>query len=173
MGYTRTVILRDLFGDNRVCVFGALTSVGALFILQVISMKIIATLLAFFILSANTLQTTAYADTKQEPKVYITNTGNYYHSTDCHYLQSKIPIGLYTAQERGYSACSYCGGKPDGYYSWEDYENYLDSITPNKDAQQENTNNNGFNWFWLILIIVVVIGYVASEYFSNTKNKKQ
>jgi hypothetical protein len=49
---------------------------------------------------------------EQENVVYITRTGEKYHTSTCRYLkQSKIEIDLAKAKERGYSACSVC--KPD------------------------------------------------------------
>ena len=60
---------------------------------------------------------TASADwvTKTEPKVYITDYGDKYHSYDCQYLyDSKTAIGLYKAKDEGYTACSICGGKSNG-----------------------------------------------------------
>lgn len=42
-------------------------------------------------------------------KVYITNTGRYYHTGECTYLsKSKIPIRLTQAVAGGYSACHKC-----------------------------------------------------------------
>ena len=53
---------------------------------------------------------------KDKPKadteniVYITRTGKKYHSENCRYLsQSKIPISLKEALEKGYTPCSVCG----------------------------------------------------------------
>ncbi|ANW98609.1 competence protein ComE [Thermoclostridium stercorarium subsp. thermolacticum DSM 2910] len=41
--------------------------------------------------------------------VYITKTGSKYHSDNCRYLsESKIPISLKDAKEKGYSPCSVC-----------------------------------------------------------------
>ena len=41
--------------------------------------------------------------------VYITNTGEKYHSSGCRYLsKSKIPISLSDAKARGYTPCSVC-----------------------------------------------------------------
>ena len=42
--------------------------------------------------------------------VYITNTGEKYHSSGCRYLhKSKISIELSDALEQGYTACKVCG----------------------------------------------------------------
>lgn len=42
-------------------------------------------------------------------RVYITNTGEKYHSSGCQYLRkSKHEIDIKTAQSRGYTACSRC-----------------------------------------------------------------
>lgn len=52
---------------------------------------------------------------REEPRVYITETGNKYHSCDCGYLwASSIPIGWDEALDKGYTACSRCGGEFDG-----------------------------------------------------------
>lgn len=40
--------------------------------------------------------------------VYVTRTGKKYHSADCRYLKSSIPINLKDAVSRGYTACSRC-----------------------------------------------------------------
>ena len=41
--------------------------------------------------------------------VYITDTGEKYHSISCRYLkQSKHEVSLEKAQQRGYSACKVC-----------------------------------------------------------------
>jgi len=45
----------------------------------------------------------------EDPTVYITKTGKKYHRGNCSYLrQSKIPIPLSEAVERGYTPCSRC-----------------------------------------------------------------
>ena len=50
-----------------------------------------------------------------EARVYITRTGDCYHSGSCSYLHSsQIPIGLKAAKNSGYRACSVCGGKSSG-----------------------------------------------------------
>ena len=50
--------------------------------------------------------------TERQPCVYITNTGDHYHSSGCHYLsRSKIAIGKQQAINAGYICCSVCGGK--------------------------------------------------------------
>lgn len=46
-----------------------------------------------------------------EPKVYVTVSGEKYHSEACHYLYfSKKAIGKEKAIQEGYTACSYCKG---------------------------------------------------------------
>lgn len=48
----------------------------------------------------------------EEPLVYITKTGDRYHSSSCGYLYaSSIPRGLYQVKNEGYVACYRCGGK--------------------------------------------------------------
>ena len=49
-----------------------------------------------------------------QPKVYVTDYGEKYHNTSCHYLQSRNAKGLTEARNAGYTACSYCGGTPSG-----------------------------------------------------------
>lgn len=47
-----------------------------------------------------------------QPLVYVTKTGDCYHSGDCHHLsRSAYPKGLYQAQNSGYRACNTCGGR--------------------------------------------------------------
>lgn len=44
-----------------------------------------------------------------EPTVYITDTGDKYHSLGCRYLsRSSIPLSLSEAKARGYTPCSVC-----------------------------------------------------------------
>ena len=46
-----------------------------------------------------------------QPLVYVTKTGDCYHSYGCHHLsQSRYPKGLYQAENSGYRPCSSCGG---------------------------------------------------------------
>lgn len=46
---------------------------------------------------------------KQEITVYVTKTGECYHSGECYHLkQSKISISLDAAKEQGYRRCSHC-----------------------------------------------------------------
>lgn len=56
--------------------------------------------------------------TATEPCVYVTAYGERYHSSGCSYLsKSKIPMGMQEAVSKGYTACSRCGGKPNGMIS--------------------------------------------------------
>ena len=58
---------------------------------------------------------------RKEPRVYITATGECYHSWNCSYLgYSKIEIGKYEAIAEGYRACSRCGGISNGYIYYYD-----------------------------------------------------
>lgn len=58
----------------------------------------------------------------EEPLVYITRTGEKYHSKDCGYLwASAIPIGLNQAKQAGYTMCSRCGGKAIGTITVNNY----------------------------------------------------
>ena len=65
---------------------------------KLISTLFLALLLAFAVVPA-------IADTT----VYITKTGAKYHNDGCRYLkQSRIPMSLSDAKERGYAPCSVC-----------------------------------------------------------------
>lgn len=75
----------------------------------------------------------------QEGLVYITNTGDCYHSLSCHYLKSSNAIGIDRAKAQGYSACSYCHGK------------YVEQIV---------VNNYGAA-FGIAFIILLVLGPIA------------
>ena len=150
-------------------------------------MRFLATILAFFIFSFNLSAVTVDADnTVYEPRVYITKTGSYYHSADCHYLRSKIAIGLYQAKDGGYSACSHCGGEPDGwdYFADSDYTAPDDAPSidyPQIDNQQSGTQNNATksddnlpDWwskFWIIFFIVVGIWFIYTEFIYKPKSK--
>ena len=53
--------------------------------------------------------------TRTEPRVYVTNTGDSYHSGSCGALyNSKIPMGRGQASEEGYLPCQRCGGASSG-----------------------------------------------------------
>ena len=53
--------------------------------------------------------------TEYQPRIYITEYGDKYHATDCHYLHaSKIAKSLIEAQNEGYTPCSHCHGRCDG-----------------------------------------------------------
>ena len=53
--------------------------------------------------------------TRTEPRVYVTNTGDCYHHSSCGSLyKSSIPMGRDEAREKGYFACSRCGGRSNG-----------------------------------------------------------
>lgn len=56
-----------------------------------------------------------------EPLVYVTKTGDCYHSLGCGYLRSIIPIGLEQAKKAGYWACSACDGEPTGTIEVNNY----------------------------------------------------
>lgn len=48
---------------------------------------------------------------EEQPLVYVTKTGECYHSYGCNYLsRSRIPKGLYQAKREGYRRCSVCDG---------------------------------------------------------------
>lgn len=52
---------------------------------------------------------------EMQPLVYVTETGECYHSYNCRYLsKSCYPKGMYQAIASGYRACSTCGGRGYG-----------------------------------------------------------
>ncbi len=53
--------------------------------------------------------------TVEEARVYVTNYGDCYHSSDCSYLHSsRNAIGKNKARSQGYYVCSRCNGIPSG-----------------------------------------------------------
>ena len=53
--------------------------------------------------------------TVEEARVYVTNYGDCYHSSDCSYLySSRNAIGKNKARSQGYYACSRCNGISSG-----------------------------------------------------------
>lgn len=57
-----------------------------------------------------TVNTPAPQVQKQEVTVYVTRTGEKYHSAGCQYLRkSQIPMSLADAKASGYTPCSKCG----------------------------------------------------------------
>ena len=66
----------------------------------------------------------------QEPRVYVTDYGECYHSYDCHYLsQSRNAKGLYSAQSQGHRACSHCNGMPYGTIEVNYYKTEIKDIS--------------------------------------------
>lgn len=97
----------------------------------------------------------------EEPKVYVTQYGDCYHSYDCSYLHSsKIPKGKNQAKQQGYRVCSRCYGTASGtievtYYKQVEKDMTNDIITksivggfivssiiyvfiPKKDSEKQN-----------------------------------
>ena len=97
----------------------------------------------------------------EEPKVYVTQYGDCYHSSDCSYLHSsKIPKGKNQAKQQGYRVCSRCYGTASGtievtYYKQVEKDMTNDIITksivggfivssiiyvfiPKKDSEKQN-----------------------------------
>ena len=51
----------------------------------------------------------AAAAARANTTVYVTNTGDKYHTEGCRYLKSKNPITRGEAEARGYAPCGACG----------------------------------------------------------------
>lgn len=114
---------------------------------------LILLVLCLCLLVACSSKTTTY---KTEPRVYITDTGNKYHSIDCGYLHSSLnPIGLYKAIDAGYTACSRCGGHPNG------------TISVKYSSQTNNSNGEIKTMIFLIILgslisLSVVFGIIST-----------
>lgn len=144
-------------------------------------MRFIASLSALIIFIFNASITPVAAESKTtEPRVYITKTGSFYHSADCHYLRSQIPIGLYQAKRRGYSACSYCNGQPDGYI--EILDDLLIPTAPsistggsqddnksNITAGDSTKNNSRKRNYTLLFLAIVVFVLIIADKIHNQK----
>lgn len=62
---------------------------------------------------------------EEQPLVYVTKTGECYHSYRCSHLsRSAYPKGLYQAMDSGYRRCSTCHGSAYGTIQVETYEPY-------------------------------------------------
>lgn len=67
-----------------------------------------------------------------QPRVYVTDYGEKYHNSSCHYLLSRNAKGLTEARNAGYTACSYCHGTPSGTIEVEHRERVeIDSTNRN------------------------------------------
>ena len=68
--------------------------------------------------------------TVEEPKVYVTQYGDCYHSSDCSYLHSsRIAKGKDKAIEQGYRTCSRCYGIANGTIEVVYYEQVKKDMT--------------------------------------------
>lgn len=90
----------------------------------------------------------------EEALVYVTETGECYHSKGCFYLRSIIPIGLSTAKAKGYRACSYCHG-----YSSENIivNDYVSSF---------------FLSIAILILLSFAIIFIIAKYKEYKENKK-
>lgn len=86
----------------------------------------------------------------EESLVYITRTGSCYHSADCGYLwSSSIAIGKNQAIDKGYRACSRCGGKS------------TETIT---------TNNYGAS-FGIALLVEMISAFIGLFIYGKIKKE--
>ncbi len=94
--------------------------------------------------------------TVEEARVYVTNYGDCYHSSDCSYLHSsKIAIGKDKARSEGYYACSRCSGISSG----------MIDVTYYKQVEKDITNK--------IVIKSIVSGLIISAIIYVFIPKKQ
>lgn len=101
----------------------------------------------------------------QEPRVYVTDHGECYHSFGCHYLsQSRNAKGLYKAQSQGYRACSYCNGIPYGTIEVNYYKTEIKDIT-NEVATQSFI-------FASVSISIYAVGCVIYYFYDKHDKKK-
>lgn len=80
---------------------------------------VIIGIIAVYIICSLIVNSLFYKHT--EGLVYVTRTGDCYHSIGCGYLRSMIPKGIEVAKAQGYRACSACGGIPHGTIEVNDY----------------------------------------------------
>lgn len=91
---------------------------------------------------------------ERQPCVYITNTGNHYHSSSCHYLsRSKIAIGKQQAIDAGYLCCSVCKGTSSGTIS----------VSYTKKVQVDPTNRN----IGLSVFIAILLSFLPAVFIGN------
>lgn len=84
-----------------------------------------------------------------EPCVYITPYGEKYHHPSCSYIVSgAFSCGLYEAQDRGYTACSRCNGRPYG-------TTYVGG------AEEEN---DYYSSFGVMLFICLPMGFIWAAF---------
>lgn len=88
---------------------------------------------------------TAFAFVINAQTVYVTNTGEKYHTGSCRYLRkSKISIELKEALNQGYDACKVCG-PPVTVKSEKKKTNKQCTVTTKSGTRckQNATNSNG------------------------------
>jgi hypothetical protein len=116
---------------------------------------------------------------KTEPKVYITDYGDCYHSSTCGYLRSRNAVGLYYIRDLGYRACSACGGTPSGtirveYYDYEFYDTVPPTSSYSSTYPSTKKNNKSDNSYiiWIIFGVAVLayVGIKLYNYFKDDNN---
>ncbi len=79
---------------------------------------IVLIMIAIFFISfvyADKTRTEYRTSYEEQPLVFVTKSGECYHSVGCCYLiQSKIPKGLEQARDSGFRCCSVCNGIASG-----------------------------------------------------------
>ena len=89
----------------------------------------LASLLAAVIMLLSAVPVFSCAD-NSDTTVYVTRTGECYHTDSCRYLKSKIETTLGEADENGYRACSVCDPP------------VLDSSTRSSTCTADNSNKS-------------------------------
>lgn len=142
--------------------------------------KIFSLIFLFFLLFSflypSIYLASAATKTKSEPKVYITDYGDYYHSSDCQYLyESKTAIGKYKAEILGYYACSVCGGKSNGYiieYYYTETPSLPQPSTPSRHSEEGGIEFSSIIGIGVIsaLVIYVLVSFIRA--IIEEKRKK-
>lgn len=128
----------------------------------------IISLLLVVLLFFSLLSVTAFAWTTDDGTVivYVTRTGEKYHSSDCGYLRSKIEITLEEAVSRGYSRCSRCNApvytgetpvKPTVSSTQSHYSSSGSTISSKYTVQKQTTTDEEKSTsFWEVIIGIII-----------------
>lgn len=120
--------------------------------------QFVSLLCAFLILVSST--TPAFA-ANGSTTVYITKTGECYHTGSCSYLKSKLPITLQDAIDAGYRPCSKC------------HPPHLDSgVSRASNTAYSSPASSGSTFFGVYAAVAGVVACLLIPFmFSNRKRK--
>lgn len=118
-------------------------------VVVILLISIVAFVIAFMVTDKKSYEyTSSY---QEEPRVYVTKTGECYHHISCRYLyNSIIEKGLMQAQSQGYVACSRCGGEAFGEIRVE-YREYYSVI------DYSRAITNGIIYMVIMAVVAIII----------------